>query len=155
MEDLKRPKTLRHCFNIDTQNDLSYSGKTSCNPFTRSDAICTASNVREQFNAITAFIDGSNVYGSDEETADKLRTKTDGKMQVHELGPTLPTRQQTQFESVHGQHPHDLVAGDVRAIEQPGLASIHSLFILEHNRISDMIKNENSELRDEEIYQTA
>ena len=44
--------------------------------------------------AITTFIDGSNVYGSDLDRAEKLRAKKNGKMLTHDLGPTLPTRRE-------------------------------------------------------------
>ena len=126
-----------------------------CIPFTRSDAVCTDTNIREQFNALTAFIDGSNVYGSDEETAKKLRTRKNGKMRMHEVGPTLPTRSQCGFESNHGEDPEDNVGGDMRSIEQPGLASMQSLFINEHNRIVRILKEKKPELTDEELYQVA
>lgn len=47
---------------------------------TRSEAWCEGnSRVRHQFNGITAFVDGSGVYGSDDETAHMLRG-TQGKM---------------------------------------------------------------------------
>lgn len=105
-------------------------------------------NPRQQMNAITAWIDASNVYGSDEERAHWLRTRRHGKLKTS-AGNLLP------FNTTDGQFhnpidPHapmmagneDLqykvfVAGDVRANEQPGLTALHTLFVREHNRICD------------------
>ena len=102
---------------------------------------------------LTAFVDGSNIYGSDSHTAEALRTKIDGLLRTHELGPTLPTRQDAELESEEHQNPMDLVAGDIRALENPGLTSIHSMFVAEHNRIARMLKSKNADLEDEELYE--
>ena len=65
-------------------------------------------------NGITAFIDASNVYGSDDELSKNLRSGL-GRLLTNPIGPTLPTRNQTNQE-LHGvQTPKDLVGGDVRA----------------------------------------
>ena len=72
-------ENLRVCFNIDAADDPFFINKTSCLPFTRSDTICTDGSVRQQFNSISAFIDASNIYGSDFETSQALRNLHDGK----------------------------------------------------------------------------
>ena len=83
--DLQQHEQLRSCFNIDVQNDPFYSNHSAqttplmeCFPFTRSGATCTDSGKREQINMLTAFIDGSNVYGSDEHRAQQLRSLNGG-----------------------------------------------------------------------------
>ena len=150
-EDLKYPEELRYCFNIDVTDDSFYRGKRDCLPFTRSDPICTEDDSREQINALSAFIDGGAVYGSDLDTATRLRTLEDGLMKTHRLGPSLPTTRMTGLEEeMEGDR---LVGGDVRATVQPGLTSMHTLFLNEHNRIAENLGAVNSSLDDEELYQ--
>ena len=137
-------------------DDPFFPSSFKCLPFTRSDPFCTGGPVREQFNALTSFIDGSNVYGSDEETAIKLRELSGGALKTHVLGPLLPTRKQAGLDSDgKSHHAQDLVAGDVRALEQPGLAAMHTLFLNEHNRLAHLIQEFAPDLSDEEIYQIA
>ena len=119
--------------------------------------------MRQQFNSITSFIDGSNIYGSDEDTAGRLRTGRDGLLVINRAmrSPSLPTRQQCGLRSVPPEKPSDLVAGDERAIVQPALAALHTLFLREHNRIAAIIKDKlrlrlagrSAAERDEILYQ--
>ena len=53
-----------------------------CKEFIRSAPHCSSPIVREQFNEITAYIDGSQVYGSDPALQMQLRTGWDGLMEV-------------------------------------------------------------------------
>jgi len=159
--DEQKPEDVRTCFNIDIAEDVFYRNHGfQCFPFTRATPICSQNKVREQFNAITAFIDGNQVYGSDKTRAEKLRTKKDGLMKTHYLGPTLPTNRQADFvdgtplTTPPGAQTEDLVAGDIRVQQHPGLGAIQSLFLLEHNRIAREYKELNPGLtNDEEIYQ--
>ena len=45
------------------------------------------------------------------------------------------------------------VAGDVRATENPGLSSLHTIFLREHNRIAGALGALDATLSDEELYQ--
>lgn len=126
----------------------------------------SVSNPRSFENEITAFIDGSGVYGSTEERALWLRSFQDGKLKVS-TGNLLP------FNTVTGElngatdsnapemdvnDPTDkrwFVAGDVRANENVMLTAMHTLFVREHNRMCDEIKQEFPGWTDEQIYQRA
>ena len=139
--DKAKPALFRRCLNIPVP-DNENPGAAKCLPFTRSDVRCTPGQPRQQFNGNTAFIDGSLIYGSDEQTASRLRKYDGGLMIVSDKfqETNLPTRSQCGFESPNiqpgGFDKNDLVAGDVRAIVQPTMASIHTLFLAEHNRIA-------------------
>merc|ERR1719320_13879 len=143
-EDKRQPREDQRCFNIIAldrpKNKLE--NLDNCLPLTRSD-ICTDDPFHEQMNAITAFVDGSNVYGSDENRTRKLRTLSDGLMKTHADDETmLPTRTQCNFVTKLPKHPDELVTGDVRALIQPTLASMHTLFLAEHNKIAKDLKEE-------------
>ena len=152
-KDSQKPEDQRSCFNVDISHDIFYKDKMQCFAFTRSEGTCTNGR-REQFNKLTAFIDGSQVYGSDKVRSDKLRTKSGGLLKTHKLGPTLPSNSQVGFVD-QDKCGEDLVAGDTRADEQPGLTAIHSLFLLEHNRLATEFKTQDSSLTDEELFQKA
>ncbi|MCA8998627.1 MAG: VCBS repeat-containing protein [Planctomycetaceae bacterium] len=102
-----------------------------------------AANPRQQVNVITAFIDGSVVYGSDQDTADSLREFSGGRLRVSD-GNLLPIGDDGLF-----------LAGDVRANENVMLTSMQTLFMREHNRIAAEIEAAHPGFSDEEIYQRA
>ncbi len=100
-------------------------------------------NPRQQPNQINAFIDGSVVYGSDEATADFLRSFSGGRLRTSP-GNLLPVDDQGFF-----------LAGDVRVNENIELTALHTLFMREHNRLADQIHERYPFLNDEGIYQFA
>ncbi len=111
--------------------------------FTRSNSVPDASGLNQQTNSITAFVDGSNVYGSDQATADKLRAFTGGQMTMIE-GGYLPKDESGQY-----------MAGDVRANENVALTSMHTLWVREHNRIATELADQHPGWSDETLYQEA
>ncbi|MGJ8698285.1 MAG: peroxidase family protein [Verrucomicrobiaceae bacterium] len=113
--------------------------------------------VREQINAITAYIDASMVYGSDEERAFALR-RLDGtgklKTTDSEQGDLLPYNDDA-LANAPSSSPVFFLAGDVRANEQLGLTALHTLFVREHNHWAEQYVGMNPQAMDEEIYQFA
>ncbi|PZD74999.1 Leukotoxin [Acaryochloris thomasi RCC1774] len=95
-------------------------------------------NPRQQINEITTYIDGSMVYGSDQERADALRSNDGtGRLKTSE-GDLLPFNE-GGFGNAGGDSADLFLAGDIRANEQIGLTSVHTLFVREHNRIADSL----------------
>ena len=116
----------------------------------------STTNPREQVNEITAYLDGSNVYGSDATRALALRTLSGGRMKTS-AGNLLPLNTFGLENDTGG--PADptqfYVAGDIRANEQVGLTAVHTLFVREHNRLADELAAANPTWTDEQIYQRA
>jgi peroxidase len=92
-------------------------------------------------NAITGWLDGSMVYGSDAATAASLRL-ADGHMKTSE-GNNLPIE--------NGQ----FLAGDVRAQENPSLTALQTLFLREHNYQVDQLKAAHPDWSGDQLYDQA
>ncbi|MFK5924780.1 MAG: peroxidase family protein [Verrucomicrobiota bacterium] len=111
--------------------------------------------VREQLNEITAYIDASNVYGSDTERAEELR-QLDGSGQLKSSkGNLLPFNVNGLPNAPSDDAPDFFLAGDFRANEQSGLTAMHTLFMREHNYWAKSIAKANSSLNGDQIYQLA
>ena len=125
-----------------------------------------ASNPAQHRNAISAFLDAGNVYGSDVHRAEWLRTHSGGKLKTS-AGNLLPYNTTTgeyddpidhdapEMDDAVGMSPKLFVAGDVRANENVLLISIHTLFVREHNRLCDELALAHPTWTDEELYQHA
>ena len=100
-------------------------------------------------NGITAFVDASNVYGSDTETAEMLRwsemTRLKSRSLCHVFFSRSKTRTMEGGRLLEGENgllpmlPNDdgeleERAGDGRARENPALTAMHTIFLREHNR---------------------
>jgi hypothetical protein len=106
-------------------------------PTTGKDAAHPATAV----NAISGWLDGSMVYGSDAATAANLRL-ADGHMKTAD-GGNLPV--------ANGQ----FLAGDVRAQENPSLTALQTLFVREHNYQVDQLKGEHPDWSGDQLYDQA
>ncbi len=116
--------------------DPLFSGTIGLNRSTYDTATGTsAANPRQQINQITAYIDASNVYGSDTTRANALRTMADGKLKTS-AGDLLPFNT-AGLPNAGGTGAGLFLAGDVRANENVVLTSMHTLFVREHNRLAD------------------
>ena len=121
---------------------------------------------RQYRNIVTAFIDGSSIYGVDVNRASWLRTFENGKLKTSE-GNNLPWNTiNGEFNGTIDQSapamldetrslPKYFVAGDIRANENPLLLAFHTLFVREHNRLCDEILQQHPDWSDERIYQRA
>jgi hypothetical protein len=120
------------------------------------------SNPRQQVNAVTSFLDLSQVYGSDPATADALRTHTGGQLKTSP-GNMLPYDNGTYFTTPitmandSGAVPTGslFATGDRRGNENIELTALQTLFVRNHNRIAAQLQAAHPGWTDEQIYQEA
>lgn len=108
---------------------------------------------REQVNDITAFLDGSVVYGSDEIRAAQLRTFEGGLLKTSE-GDLLPFNE-AGLANAGGDSDTLFLAGDIRANENIALTAMHTIWVREHNFWAEQISSGDLSLSDEDVYQQA
>ncbi|KAK7573452.1 hypothetical protein V9T40_010643 [Parthenolecanium corni] len=132
------------------------TGQRFCLPFMRSLPGQQRLGARDQINQNSAFLDLSQVYGDNACLARQLRAYQ-GRLNTtislygdKELLPQSPTHPECKATSGYC-----FIAGDGRASEQPGLTSIHTLFMREHNRMADSLRSLNPHWEDERLYQQA
>ena len=120
------------------------TGTSKCNP-------------RQQINTITAWIDGSVVYGCIRKMPARCAFRARCRQTQSSPGDLLPynTDGLTNANDAHLYNDDELfLAGDVRANENIELTSLQTLFMREHNRLADQIAASQPGLSDEAIYQT-
>jgi RHS repeat-associated protein len=122
-----------------------------------------ASNPLRHPNLVSAFMDGSMIYGNSTAIATALRTNDGtGQLQVSANG-LLPLNNSSFFPdgplpNVNRSQtdPATLFAtGDVRANENIGLTALHTVFVKEHNRLAAEMASDDPSLSGEAIYQRA
>jgi hypothetical protein len=128
------------------------------------------SNPRQQINAVTSFLDLSQVYGSDAATAAAIRTGSGGRLKTSP-GGLLPYDNATFFtarqlaainQSVGGMQNEGplptsslFVTGDSRGNENLELTALQTLFVRNHNLIASELQKEHPGWTDEQLYQEA
>ena len=116
-----------------------FVGKTQADPTRMPDRERTPITF---INEVTHWWDGSQIYGSDQETLDRLRTGVDGKLKLDDDG-NLPL--------------------DDKGIEQTGftrnwwigLTMLHTLFTREHNAICDRLRDAYPDWDDTRLFNVA
>ena len=127
-------------------------------------------NPAQDVNAITSYLDLSQVYGSDQATDDALRTFVGGQMKTSP-GGLPPLDNSTYFTAAqlaainasvggmqdNGPLPESqmFVTGDSRGNENVELTALQALFLDNHNRIAAQLQQENPTWSDEQLFQEA
>ncbi|RWS25233.1 Peroxidase-like protein [Leptotrombidium deliense] len=148
------------CFQITIPNNDPFYSRFNrrCMTFVRSAPCLTCNMYREQINALTAFIDASNVYGSmdNETTALRLRDGT-GMLRSQNNGLLLPQTADPENDqcSNRTQNLICFAAGDSRVNVLPSLTALHTLFMRQHNRICYFLKQINRNWNEETLFQEA
>jgi hypothetical protein len=109
-------------------------------------------------NMNTAWLDLSQIYGSNSQFFNGVRSFSQGKLKTAD--GQLPFLHETNSTNECGGPNFDLLqlpsgSGDVRVDENPYLTSIHSLFFINHNRICDELIEDGFSTNDEVLFQKA
>ena len=154
-----------YCFPVLAPENDPRLATGDCIPLTRSTRVCGL-EPRQQLNSVTSYIDAGTIYGNVEDRALARRDLTDESGHLKEgitvntnEGPSKPLLPfNVDFPNACNRPDTSIpcfFSGDVRVNENLGLASIHTLWSREHNRIADRLKIINPLWNGETLYQEA
>ncbi|KAJ8730372.1 hypothetical protein PYW07_017410 [Mythimna separata] len=157
------PKEFMHpeCFPIPVPESDPFYGPRGvrCLDFVRSSPSprddC-ALGWREQLNQVSAYIDGSPLYGSSATKSDKLRLFRNGMLQygrMQQRRPVLPPQRTDELCRKGAVSTDCFKSGDARVNEHPGLVAAHIVWLRQHNRMAQELTHLNPHWSDEKIYQ--
>lgn len=117
---------------------------------------------RNQMNQATAYIDGSMIYGSEEELVHSLRTHRYGYLSMMTtkdgrdlLPPSLDLSDGCNREKMNQEGKYCFLSGDPRSNENLHLTTMHLLWARNHNNIAAVLYKQNSNWSDEMLFQEA
>jgi peroxidase len=133
----------------------------SCIQFTRSSPTfsnvnCVNQTYREQLNAISSYLDGSQIYGSTLAVSQSLRAFVNGTMTtsagISNKYPYMPKSSKDQCSNSAFMC---FMGGENRTSENIGLVGVQTLFLRQHNRIATRLAALNPKWNDETIFYEA
>ncbi|XP_053223101.1 eosinophil peroxidase-like [Podarcis raffonei] len=156
------------CFPIKIPPNDPVKDPKGCMAFTRAAPACNGGYaIRNQINALTAFLDASMVYASEVDWARQLRnaSSNQGLLAVN-LNYTdkglayLPFGNPPGFPELCNKTNTTakipcFFAGDNRVNEMPGLTALQTLFMRFHNRMASQLKMLNPHMDSDTIYNIA
>lgn len=153
-----RNTTHSNCIELIRSSSFCGSGLTSIN--------LGVLMPREQVNQLTSYLDLSQVYGSSSQRALDLRNlnadENDGRLRTSWIkgDQYLPLNEQKRWPNDCQQEPDKsdfecFLAGDIRSNEQLGLTVLHTLFVREHNRLADALRQLNPHWPGHRVFQEA
>ena len=141
------------CFPISiphTDTFFNKPGAPRCFPFRRSKGQRVGGGPKEQSNALTSHLDASMVYGSDACSLEKVRNPFRRHL-LRMSSRMMPLEHGVPECRGHGGLCY--LGGDARVNEQPGLTSIHHVFLRLHNNLAQRLLDLNPSWGDERVFQ--
>ena len=152
--------TNTNCYNIPMPSGDTVMNQ-ACIQFTRSspsfqNVNCQNQTYREQLNAISSYLDCSQIYGSTVNISNSLRTFVGGKLKTSagmtSARPYLPKSSVEQCSTTVDANLKCFTAGDNRTSENLGLVGIQTLFLRQHNRLAARLASLNPAWNDQTLF---
>ncbi|XP_078483095.1 LOW QUALITY PROTEIN: salivary peroxidase/catechol oxidase-like [Ciona intestinalis] len=160
VDDVQRQTENKTCFSFKRSQPVPDTAGSNCD-----------TEVRQQMNAISGFIDLSTIYGNTQEHLDALLDPESNigelkvqRMNYHGTEKTLPLQSEVDSMVSSGMScPRNLhkptnipcfVAGDKRVNENTGLASVHTIILRKHNQIANQLHTINPAWNGKKLFDT-